>query len=263
MTMVASRVALLEACLLALGVTGTARADDKAACIKAHEHGQEVRFANRWVEARTLFLACAQPSCPVPLVRDCTQWSGELALEIPTIVVAAKRPDGSDIDDAKLFVDGELLAPRLPSTPIPLDPGEHVLRFEHPGWSAAERRLVLHDGERERAIQVQFTAGPPAASETRAPVGAYTATGVAAVVAAVSVTFLVVGKVREHDLATSSCGEGGTCSDAQVAPIRVDYVVSGVAAGAAAVAVGVAIWQFLARRQSFSTAGASTLRFDF
>jgi hypothetical protein len=263
--MTASRVVLLEACLLALVVAGTARADEKAACIKAHEHGQEVRFANRWVEARTLFLACAQPSCPAPLVKDCTEWSGELALQIPTIVVAAKRPDGSDIDDAKLFVDGALLASRLPSTPIPLDPGDHVLRFEHPGWNATEKRLVLHDGEHERAIQVQFTSGLSVASATPASthVGAYTATGVAAVVAAGSVAFLVVGKVREHDLATSPCGVAGTCSDAQVNPVRVDYVVSGVAAAAAAVAVGVAAWQFVARRPSPPTAGVSTLRFEF
>jgi hypothetical protein len=261
--MIAARVALFRVCLLALGFTGIARADDKAACIKAHEHGQEVRFANKWVEARTLFLACAQPSCPAPLVRDCTQWSEELALETPTIVVAAKRPDRSDTDDAKLFVDGALLESHLPSTPITLDPGDHVLRFEHPGWSAIEQRLVLHDGEHERAVQVQFAAVLPPAGDTRAPAGAYAATGVAAVVAAVSVTFLVVGKVREHDLATSPCGEVGTCSDAQVNPIRADYVVSGIAGGAAAVAVCVAVWQFLARRPSPTTAGASTLRFDF
>ena len=57
---------------------------------------------------------------------------------------------------------------------------------------------------------MQFAAVLPPAGDTRAPAGAYAATGVAAVVAAVSVTFLVVGKVREHDLATSPCGEVGT-----------------------------------------------------
>ena len=255
-------IALGLLALAGLAATRAAAADEKAACIRAHEHGQELRIGGRWIEARSLLLACAQPACPAPLVRDCTQWSGELARQIPTVVVAATAPDGTDTDDAVLSIDGARVAARLPSTPVALDPGEHLLRFEHPGWTAIEERLVLHDGERERPVRVRFAAPRAPAPPSPPPVAAYAATAVAAAVTAASITFLVLGKVREHDLATSPCGRAGTCSDASVDPIRTDYVVAGVAAGVAAVAAGVAIWQFLAHRPS-TTAAAPALGFAF
>jgi hypothetical protein len=254
------RLALFTALLLSSLV---ARADEKGACMAAHEHGQEVRLANHWVEARRLFLACAQPRCPELIVRDCTRWEGELAQQIPSIIVVAKRADGSDVSDVALFVDGALFASTLPAVPIALDPGEHVLRFEHRGWSAVEKRIVLHDREHDRKIEVRLDAPSSAAPREGAPVAAYVATVVAAAATAAAVTFVVVGKVREHDLATSACGRAGTCSDAEVAPIRVDYVVSGIAAGVAAVAAGVAIWQFVAHGARSKTASAWPLRLEF
>jgi hypothetical protein len=260
-----SRAATFVACLGCLLSAGIARADEKGACIAAHERGQEVRLANHWVEAQRLFLACAQPSCPGLVVQDCTRWEGELTQHIPSLVVAARRADGADVDDVALFVDGVPFGARLPAVPIPLDPGEHVLRFEHAGSSAIEQRVILHDGEQHRSVQVRFDAPsfPSKPAGGGAPVGAYAAAAVAAGVTAVSVTFLVMGKVREHDLATSPCGAGGTCTDAQVNPIRVDYVVSGITAGVAAVAVGIAVWQLVAHGSHPTTAEAWPLRFAF
>jgi hypothetical protein len=231
----------------------------------AHEHGQEARLANKWTQARKLFLECAQPICPAPLVKDCTQWSGELAQQIPSIVVAAKRPDGRDAEDVALFVDAAPIGPRLPSTPILLDPGPHTLRFEHAGWSPVEERVVLRDGEQERGIRVQFTAPgrTTVPAERSPPVAAYVATGFAAVLAAVSIAFLVRGKTSEHDLATSPCGRAGTCTDAQVSPIRTDYIVSGVTAGAAGIALGLAIWQFAAHGSTSNAASGSPLHLTF
>jgi len=244
-----SRAALVAASLACLTAPSVVQADEKASCMAAHERGQEVRLANHWVEARRLFLVCAQASCPALVVQDCTRWELELGPHIPSVVVSAKRADGSDVDDVSLAIDGTTVGRPLPVVPIPLDPGEHVLRFEHAGWPAVETRVTLHDGEHDRRVDVRLE--PPAADSTRvsersrrAPTGAYVATSIGAAAAIASIVFLVVGKIAEHNLAASSCGHAGTCSDAQVSPIRTDYIVSGVTAGVAVIAVGLGIWQF-------------------
>jgi hypothetical protein len=264
------RQLLVATSLAWLAAAGDARADDKAACVAAHEHGQEVRLANHWVEARRLFLACAQPSCPALVVRDCTEWEIDLGQRIPTILVSAKRADGTDVSDVSLTIDGNAVGPKLAVVPIPLDPGEHVLRFEHAGWRPVETRVTLHDGEHDRRVDVQLE--PPAASApvgtrgtgtTGAPVAAYVATGLGVAAAIASGVFLTVGKIDEHDLADSPCGRAGTCTDPQVAPIRTDYIVSGVTAGVAAVAVGIGIWQFLAHGSRSAPASAWAPRIEF
>lgn len=266
---IARGAAVLAAWLFAPAV---ARGQEKAACIEAHEHGQEVRLANHWVEARRLFLSCAQPGCPPLVVQDCTRWEDELAQHIPSVVVSARRADGAEIDDVALFVDGARFGGRLPVVPIPLDPGEHVLRFEHSGWRGVERRVVVHDGEHDR--QVAVTLEPPHSAKADishepesparpTPAAVYLAAGVAAVATATSLAFLVVGKVSEHDLATSPCGRAGACSQSQVDPIRADYVVSGVAAGVAVVAVGIAAWELLSRGSRPARGLAWTGRVEF
>jgi hypothetical protein len=262
-----SHAALAAAILACLSAARVAQADEKASCMAAHEHGQEVRLANHWVEARRLFLVCAQPSCPALVVQDCTRWELELAPHIPSVVVSAKRADASEVDDVSLTIDGTMVGRRLPVVPIPLDPGEHVLRFEHPGWSAVETRVTLHDGEHDRRVDVRLE---PPADSTRvstpsrgAPVGAYVATGIGAAAGIASIVFLVVGKVDEHNLAVSPCGQAGTCNDPQVSPIRTDYIVSGVTAGVAVIAVALGVWQFLAHEPSATTAGAFLPRIEF
>jgi hypothetical protein len=253
-------VAFVAASLASLQGARTARADETSTCMAAHEHGQEVRLANHWVEAQRLFLECAQASCPALVVRDCTQWELELRARIPTVVVSAKRADGSDVGEVSLTVDGAPVGPGLPTVAISLDPGEHVLRFEHPGWPAVQTRVTLRDGEHDRPVDVRLeppaNPAPLAAPSAGAPVGAYVATGVGAAAAIASVVFLVVGKVDEHNLAASTCGQAGTCQESQVSPIRTDYVVSGITAGVAAVAVGLGIWLFLAHEPSPTAVGA-------
>jgi hypothetical protein len=260
-----AEVALFTACIACLPAARIARADEKGACMAAHEHGQEVRLANHWIEARRLFLDCAQPRCPGLIVRDCTRWEGELAQQIPSVIVLAKRADGSDVGDVALFVDGALFASKLPAVPIALDPGEHVLRFERPGWSPVEMRVILHDREHDRKVEVHLDGPASEGTSSRggAPVAGYGFAAVAAVATAAAVTFVVMGKIREHDLATSPCGQAGTCADADVAPIRVDYIVSGIAAGVAALTAGIAIWQFVAHGARSKTASAWPLRLEF
>jgi hypothetical protein len=267
-----TRLAFILALAAALLPARTATAEEKTSCLDAHEHGQELRLAGHWVDARRLFLSCAQPTCPSLIVQDCTRWVGELAGELPTVVVAVQGPDGADITDVALSVDGTPFGSRIPAVPIPLDPGDHVLRFERAGLTPVERHVVMRDGEHERHLLVTFDAPPVVGTPLAPPPPAsrpsntwgYVALGATVALTAASVTLLVVGKVGEHNLATEPCGVEGICTDAQVDPIRGEYVASAVVAGVAAAAAAVTVWQLVTHhKDASSTANVYPFRVSF
>jgi hypothetical protein len=229
-----------------------ARADDKIACVNAHASGQELRLAGKWREAATRFRLCAAAVCPKPITIDCTRWYEELRLATPSIVVAAQGPDGVDTVDVKLVVDGVRIADRLPTTAIALDPGEHAIRLEHAGWPAVERRMVVREREQERRVTLRFDAAPSPLEKSDAPpppepsralgIG-LTGGGVAA--AGVAVTFAVLGRARETELADSPCGKTGTCAHDDVDVVRHRYLAAAIGGGVAVVALAIGVWQLL------------------
>jgi hypothetical protein len=240
-------VALALATLFA----STARAVDpqKAACIDAHERGQKLRLSGQWHAAKDQLVACAQSACPPPVQRDCVQWIGEIRAAQPSLIVLAKAPNGADTVDVRTSMDGAPLADRLRSTALDIDPGEHVLRFEHRGWTAIERKIVMHEGDTERRLELSFTdeGRGPANVVGGGAVGAshsftgYVFAGVAILAGGVAAAFDIVGKVDENGLA-SSCAP--RCSDERVDPVRRDYVVAAASLGVGVLAGIAAVWAF-------------------
>jgi hypothetical protein len=245
----------------ALAAGGRARAADaKAACIEAHARAQELRIGGRWRKAQEELRACAQSSCPAPVVEDCARWHGELKRQMPSVVLAANGPDGGDTLDVRLIVDGAPLAERLPTTAVELDPGEHVVRLEHSGWRPVEQRVVVREGEKERRLTLHFAAQrmESAASE-RSSRSALPIVLLGAGLAAtgVGVTFGVLGRGRETELADSPCGQAGRCAPSDVDVVRRDYWIAGIAGGIGLAAVGIGIWLLVARPADASHAALS------
>jgi hypothetical protein len=182
----------------------------------------------------------------------------EIQSAMPSLVIAAKRPDGADATGVRLLVDRLLVAERLPPTAVDLDPGEHVIRLEHAGWMPAEQMVVLREGEKNRRLTLRFEHLPPSTpgdhARIRTPnVLGMVMLGVAVVAAGVGVTFGVIGKVGENDLASSACGQNGTCSRDAVDAIRRDYWTAGIVGGIGAVSLGIGLWQI--NTQPAMTAG--------
>jgi hypothetical protein len=153
-----------------------------------------------------------------------------------------------------VLVDGQLVRERLDGVAVPVDPGEHVVRVEVPGLPPAEQRVVAQPGEKDRRIVFDMVppAPPPppapvdaAPPPARTPAGVYVLGGAAVIAAASFTTFAVLGKSLENDRA-STCKP--RCTDAQVAPIHVDYAVADVSLAAAVVLAGAATWVFVASR---------------
>src|SRR5262245_2271202 len=117
----------------ALGMpTEGARAagSDSEACASASEDGQLFRIQKKLREARAKFLECSREVCPPPVRRDCAQQLEQTEQSIPTVVLSVQDERGTEIVDARVFIDGELLADRLDGVGVRVDPGLHVLRFE-------------------------------------------------------------------------------------------------------------------------------------
>ena len=149
-----------------------ARAEDPAACVDNAERGQAVRDAGKLLEARELFVQCSQASCPAPVRKACVQWLLDLDGRIPSIVPSARDVEGRDVADARLSIDGIVVPGPANGGAIRVDPGRHVVVFEHAG-RRAEEAIVAREGERARIVEVVLPSGAvplaPARNERARP----------------------------------------------------------------------------------------------
>ena len=148
----ASTVATLVA--LSLAATPTARADTPDDCISAAERAQPMQHEGKLRAARELLRTCSRPQCPSFIRSDCTRWLADLEASTPSIVVHATDPQGGDLTDVRVLVDGELVAPTLDGRDIPLDPGPHVVRLERAGTAPVEQRVVADVGVQHRMVSI-------------------------------------------------------------------------------------------------------------
>lgn len=150
---------------VALASPASARAgepDRVAACADAAERGQELRSARKLVDARPLFVACAQRECPTAVRDSCVEWLAELDRRLPSIVVSAKDPDGRDVGGVVVTLDGAALPATVTSTAYAVDPGPHRLRAEAPGREPASEDVILREGEPLRVLSLVLPAAESA-----------------------------------------------------------------------------------------------------
>jgi hypothetical protein len=168
--------------LLLVGATALAyprevRADDaKVECIRAHEQAQTLRQSGHLGAARRALLTCVQSTCPGLVREDCGRWLGQLDVEQPSVVIAARDEAGKDTASVQVLVDGAALVTRLDGEPVDVDPGLHTFRFVLPSGRAVEREVLVRAGEKARELSVTFepppppaTSVPPAAAPTFGP----------------------------------------------------------------------------------------------
>jgi len=254
-------VAVAWAASVALpGMAGVAQAQDKNACIDADTQGQELRLKGHWREAEVLFQTCLRLQCPAAVAQDCSARYDDVRSSMPTLLVAAQQPDGTDTVDARLVIDGQVVSPSLSATAIELDPGEHLVTIQHDGWIAPEQRVVFREREKDRRLAFQFAVpSSPALSsrevgETEQRRGGVDTLGVTLTVSggiavAVGATFAVAGLAKRSSLLADSCSTSKTCSPDDVSTINRDYWVSGIVGGVGLVALGLGIWELVTNHE--------------
>jgi hypothetical protein len=141
---------------------------DVKACLDATEQGQKLRDGGSYLGARQRFISCAGEQCPGEVRKMCVAWLEDLDKLVPTVVFAATA-QGHDVTDVRVSVDGNVVAEHIDGKPVPLDPGEHRVRFERPGEPASEQMFVLRAGEKERIVSARYGPEPSPSIEPMPP----------------------------------------------------------------------------------------------
>jgi hypothetical protein len=149
---------------------------DKRACLATYVEAQSNRQAGKLIAARAAAVTCGSESCPDVLRSDCVTWLRELDASIPTVVFSASTPDGRDVTDARVSVDGRVVVGSVAGEAIAMDPGEHVAVCEADGYKRVEIRVVAAQGAKNRAVRFEmelahsFAPPVPVATEGARPV---------------------------------------------------------------------------------------------
>jgi len=259
----------------------------KEECAAAYEKSQELRASDKLHEARDALVVCAQDACPSFVQADCTQWLAEVQRDMPTIVFAAKDQNRVDTAAVVVTLDGAMLLSELDGKAVAIDPGQHTVRFEHPGADPIEQQIVVREGEKDRVVEVSFapvgadlgrkedpygmstsTASRDAGTKANRPFDrtrlrpyAYVAGGVGAAGLISFAVFGLVGKSQQSDLEHAGCRPD--CSQSKVDAIHTKYTLADISLGigVAGVGGGVALY-FLSRPKTPTHASDAGLRLD-
>jgi hypothetical protein len=248
--------AALAACCAA---TPAHAAPTKQECAAAYEATQERRNEGKLQAAREQAVVCSQRGCPAVVQQSCAAWLTEIEASLPTAVFDVRDAAGQETLDVRLYVDGAKVRDRLDGNAVPLDPGEHVLRFEIAGADPIEQRHVIREGDKLRRISVAFGAAggaapapsgttatappaPPPDTGGGAPPLAYVLGGLGIVGVGVFATLGAVALGEKGDL-EDSCAP--RCKEEQVDSIRTKLIVADVALGVGVISLGVATVLFI------------------
>jgi hypothetical protein len=242
--------AALAAALVAISITFArpARAEDaKTACSRAYDETQAERTSGKLAAARQSAAICTDLACPDFIRKDCGKWLEQIESAQPSVVLHARR-GGGDITAVEVQLDGTKWLDRLEGRSMPIDPGQHVLRFSSDGLTL-ERSLLVVEGERNRVIEIDLPgAAPPIAKRSNGPwiVGGI---GLAALATGGVMTGILV-----HEKALNDAGcPGATCTAAgrsagETGRTLGPITTTSFAVGGVGVATG-AIWLWMANRR--------------
>lgn len=206
-------------------------------CVDAHSQGQILRDEGKLLQSQAEFLACAtDEECPGPIRAECEQYLTAVKDMTPTVVFAARDTLGHDLDGVRVFLDGEFLADADGSVPVPVNPGPHHMRFEHPSGQAFEQKLVCLPGEKARLVTAMFNVAPreggvsPSYGPTSQPsdlrrISTYVFGGLAVVGLASFTYFGLSGKSQEQSL-RETCAP--SCTSAQKQSVAEKYMLADV-----------------------------------
>jgi hypothetical protein len=141
-----------------------AHAADKAECVNAYSKAQSLRDAHQLASAREQLRICARPVCTQFIVQDCTSWLADVEPRIPSVVLAAKDANGSELADVTVSLDGKVFAQKLDGRSMELDPGQHTFSFVSADGRKVETSILVLEGQKARPVAVAFAAPKPVAA---------------------------------------------------------------------------------------------------
>jgi hypothetical protein len=263
--------------------------EEKEQCIRASDQGQQLRDDGKYKLAREAFVRCARTTCPGIVSHDCAQWLVDVDARSPTVVIDAKDDKGADLVDVKVQVDGAVFVAKVDGLPTPIDPGEHLFRYEAAGFPPVENRVVIRTAEKNRVLQVRFAPEPPSmptppaagrtvASPSRAepaerprslspPLLSWVLAG-GAVAAFMTEAYFGLAGLGQRSSDLSGPGKcAPNCSSSEKSSIQTKFAIADASLAIGIVSAGLAAYFFLRPREagakSVGAAGQTTLRGTF
>lgn len=252
-------IAFVASAALASSGARVAHADGPALdCPSSSEEGQRLRDKNKYSDARLMFRACSQATCPGIVRKDCSKWLAELDESQPSIVIGAQDAMGVDLSAVRVVLDDKQVASRIDGSSIAVDPGEHTLRVETAGHAPVVQRVIVRVNEKNRLFRIVFQDGPtpppgppkrPAAvanstdarGSSGAPVLGFVLTGVS-VLAVGSFTYF--GLTAKSDLQGLRADCAPFCDQAKLDDVKSRMLVGDISLGVGIVALGLALVAF-------------------
>jgi hypothetical protein len=166
------RTLTLAGCLAGLSflAPSAAHAGTKE-CIAAADEGQKLRDDSKLTAAREKFIACAAKACPGAIAKQCSQWLVDAEKDTPSVTFRALDDQGKETLEVRVLVDDVQLLTAIEARALPVDPGEHKVRFERADGTSVEDKVMLRPGEKNRIVELSFQKTPaPVAGKPVAPV---------------------------------------------------------------------------------------------
>jgi hypothetical protein len=249
--LVALAIATSSASALAAGPS-------KKACAAAYEKAQELYKDGKYSSARGELAVCSEASCPDWIKSDCVKMAADIEQNQPTIVIVARDSQGKDVGDARVILDGEMIAERNSGTPVPVDPGEHKVRLVRTDANgteqASEQSFVARAGERNRDVVVTFQSHAPAPAppveqpkERRgSPVPAIIVGSAGLLTLGVSIGIGLAAK-SDVDGMRATCGMTHSCAQSDIDSANAKLIVSDILTVAGIVGIAGGVVLFLLR----------------
>jgi len=252
----AGGVALGVCAALVLATAASPALADAKACSESFEKAQYLKKDGKLTSAREQALVCAREGCPGFMRDECTKMVGEIDAAQPSVIFAVRDAKGADLADVRVEVDGAAFAERLNGSAMPLDPGEHTLRFQHAGDAPLEQHVIIRITEKNRVISAQFPATAQTSStttteqsssarSTRGPLWpGFVVAGVGLALGGVSIALGLDAQSTVNRMRTT-CAPA--CAHSDVSAVDTQLIVSDVLLVAGIAAVGVATVLFILR----------------
>jgi hypothetical protein len=220
-------------------------------------------------------VACAQPTCPLVVNKDCTEWLIEVEAATPSVVFAVRDTSGHELVDVRVYVDDVPLTEKLVGRAIAIDPGLRRFRYEVAGIPPLETSVVIREAEKNRLLSVTVSrSGTPEAPSSGSPAGEAPAlpadhakparhaiptpallTAGAGVLALGSFAFFGLRGHNDIQNMRGTCAPN--CAESDVASARTNVLVANVSLGVAVAAFGASVWLYTASRPAKGSAWLS------
>jgi hypothetical protein len=238
-----------------------AQSNTKDECVASYQQAQVSRQDGDLLKAQQELVSCAGAGCPDAMQADCSRWLEEVQAALPSMVFRALTPNGADIADARIELDGQPER-ALDGRSITLNPGKHQVTVRAPRFAPVTLQVQFVEGQklRQQALTLHpITANPPASGSVvqTAAAGPSTAGRRFTVVQWVGASSAVAGglgltyfglKARAGDSDLGACSP--TCSKAAVADVRRNYLAANVSLGFGLVGLAVATVHYLTQGSS-------------